>query len=181
MESEFNRKSPDVVYCGGSSTIHLSVFWWWWWFWWWWQKCCQLNIMEIKIVLTAWKGANWNAKLISQLLPSPCLTIKCFQPFCCYFFDAKYSMPWASLVAQLVESACQYKSCRRHGFDPWIRKITWRRKWQPTPIFLSGKFCGQRILASYSPWGLKESYITVDLKNSHSLEVEHYVLFGGNF
>ena len=33
------------------------------------------------------------------------------------------------------ESACQ---CRRHGFDPWVGKILWRRKWQPTPVFLPG-------------------------------------------
>ena len=37
------------------------------------------------------------------------------------------------------ESTCQCKRCRRYGFDPWIRKIPWRRKWQPTPVFLPGK------------------------------------------
>ena len=39
---------------------------------------------------------------------------------------------------------------QRHGFDPWSRKILWSRKWQPSPVFLSGKFHGQRRLASYS-------------------------------
>ena len=55
-----------------------------------------------------------------------------------------------------------YKStrlqCRRHrrrGFDPWVRKIPWRRKWQPTPVFLPGKSHGQRSLVGYSPWGQK--------------------------
>ena len=54
------------------------------------------------------------------------------------------------------ESACQ---CRRQrdGFDPWVGKIPWRRKWQPTPVFLLGKSKGQRSLAGYSwrhrsPW-----------------------------
>jgi len=28
------------------------------------------------------------------------------------------------------------KECRRPGFDPWVRKILWRRAWQPTPVFL---------------------------------------------
>ena len=51
------------------------------------------------------------------------------------------------------ESACQY---RRHKFHPWVRKIPWRRKWQPTPIFLSGKSHGQRSMADYSPWGHKK-------------------------
>ena len=46
------------------------------------------------------------------------------------------------------------------GFDPWVRKIPWRRKWQPTPVFLPGKSQGQRSLAGYSPWGHKESDTT---------------------
>ena len=45
----------------------------------------------------------------------------------------------------------------RPGFDPWVRKIPWRRKWQPTPVFLPGKSHGQRSLVGYSPWGRKES------------------------
>ena len=43
------------------------------------------------------------------------------------------------------------------GFDPWVRKIPWRRKWQPTPVVLSGKLHGQKSLVSYSPRGHKES------------------------
>ena len=37
------------------------------------------------------------------------------------------------------ESTCQYRRC---GFNPWVRKITWRRKLQPTPVFLHGEFHG---------------------------------------
>ena len=51
------------------------------------------------------------------------------------------------------ESAGQ---CRRCGFDPWARKIRWRRKWQPPAVFLPGKPHGQRSLVGYSPWGGKE-------------------------
>ena len=50
--------------------------------------------------------------------------------------------------------------CRRPGFDPWVRKITWRRKCQPSPGFLPGESHGQRRLAGYSPWGCKESDTT---------------------
>jgi len=42
------------------------------------------------------------------------------------------------------------------GFDPWVEKIPWRRKWQLTPVFLPGKFYGQGSLAGYSPWGRQE-------------------------
>ena len=40
------------------------------------------------------------------------------------------------------ESACQCGRCRRVRFDPWVRKIPWRRKWQPTPVLLLRKFHG---------------------------------------
>ena len=48
-----------------------------------------------------------------------------------------------------------YRSCRRHRFHPWVRKIPWRQKWWPIPVFLPGKSHGQRSLAGYSPWGHK--------------------------
>ena len=52
------------------------------------------------------------------------------------------------------ESACQ---C---GFNPWVGKIPWKRKWQPTPVFLLGISQGRRSLAGYSPWDRKESGMT---------------------
>ena len=45
--------------------------------------------------------------------------------------------------------------CRRHRFSTWVWKIPWRRKWQPTPVFLPRKSHGQRSLAGYSSWGLR--------------------------
>ena len=44
-----------------------------------------------------------------------------------------------------------------------LGKIPWRRKWQPTPVFLPGKSHGQRNLAGYSPWRHKESDMTAQL------------------
>ena len=40
-------------------------------------------------------------------------------------------------------------------FNLWARKIPWRMKWQPTPVFLPGESHGQRSLVGYSPWGRK--------------------------
>ena len=53
--------------------------------------------------------------------------------------------------------------CGRTGFDPWVGKIHWRRKWQFTPVFLPGKSHGQRSLDGCSPWGHKESDTTEQL------------------
>ena len=58
--------------------------------------------------------------------------------------------------------------CRRPGFDRWGRKISWRKEWQPTPIFLPGEFHGQRNLVDYSPWGRKESETTEWLIHTHT-------------
>ena len=55
------------------------------------------------------------------------------------------------------ESTCY---CGRCKFGPWVGRIPWRRKWQPTPEFLPGEFHGQRSLAGYSPWSHTESDMT---------------------
>ena len=54
------------------------------------------------------------------------------------------------------EPVCQCRRRKRHEFNPWVRKIPWRRAWQPTPVFLPGESHGQRSLVVYSPWGHKE-------------------------
>ena len=58
------------------------------------------------------------------------------------------------------ESACQWRKHTRRGFDPWVGKISWRRKWQSIPVFLPGKSHEYRNLVGYSPYGHKESDIT---------------------
>ena len=57
----------------------------------------------------------------------------------------------------------------RPGFNPWVRKTPWRRKWHPTPVFLPGKPYGQRSLAGYSPWGRKESDWVTSLSFFHCI------------
>ena len=52
-------------------------------------------------------------------------------------------------------------------FVKWNSSVTWRREWQPTPVFLLGEFHGQRSLAGYSPWGHKESNTTKWLTHAH--------------
>ena len=53
------------------------------------------------------------------------------------------------------EFTCQGRRHKRHGFDPWVGKIPWRRKWQPDPVFLPGKFHGQRSLVRYGTGAAK--------------------------
>ena len=74
------------------------------------------------------------------------------------------------------ESGSQY---RRHGLDPWVRKIPWRKKWQPTPVFLPGESHGQRSLAGYSPWHCKGSDMTEWVTHSQRNIVWCLILFWG--
>ena len=53
---------------------------------------------------------------------------------------------------------------RSRGFHRWVRKIPWRSKWQPIPVFLPAESYGQRSLAGYSPWGHEESDTTGPIK-----------------
>ena len=63
---------------------------------------------------------------------------------------------------------------RRYGFDPWVRKIPWRREWQPTPVFLPGKSRGQRNLTGHSSWGHKESDMT---ERAHTYLTRRLIFF----
>ena len=75
---------------------------------------------------------------------------------------------WASRGLSGKEPACQCRSFRRHRFNPWVGMIPWNRKWQPTPVFLPGKFHGQRMLAGYVPWSCKELDRTERLNTQHT-------------
>ena len=73
----------------------------------------------------------------------------------CGLFDSKYVF-WRAGGASGKEPTWQCRRHKRHGFAPWVRKMPWRRAWQPTPVFLPGEFHGQRILEGFSPQGHKD-------------------------
>ena len=58
------------------------------------------------------------------------------------------------------ESTCQCWKHKKYGLDPWFRKIPWRRRWQPVPVFFTRKFHGQRSWAGLQSMGRRESDTT---------------------
>ena len=82
----------------------------------------------------------------------------------------------ASLVAQRLKNP---SAMQETGFDPWFRKIPWRRELLPTPVFLPGEFHGQRSLVGYSPRGPKESatmeQLTLSLSHHDYLQLILYL------
>ena len=90
-------------------------------------------------------GNNSGEKSISLEIPFPCKT-RCKR--------------FIKVLLSGKESTCQCRSCR---FDPWIRKIPWRRKWQPTPDFSPEKSHGLRNLVGYGPWRVEQDLETKQL------------------
>ena len=72
------------------------------------------------------------------------------------FYSKDQKILLTSLVAQMVKNL----QFRRPRFDPWVRKIPWRRECLPTPVFFPEEFHRQRSLMGYNPRGCKESTIT---------------------
>ena len=78
--------------------------------------------------------------------------------------------PGGSVVKNLSANAADT------SFNPWVGKIPWRRKWQPTPVFLPGKSHEQRSLADYNPWGCKRvRHSLVTKTTTQSLWVRSWV------
>jgi len=69
------------------------------------------------------------------------------------------------------EPTCQCRRHKRHGFNSWVRKIFWKRKWQPTLVFLPEKSHGWRSLAGCSPWGCRELDMTQRLSTYREMIV----------
>ena len=56
----------------------------------------------------------------------------------------------------MVKNLPAMQGTQESRLDPWVGKIPWSRKWQPTPVFLPGESHEQRSLATYSPWDHEE-------------------------
>ena len=69
------------------------------------------------------------------------------------------------------EPTCQKRRHKRHGFDSWVRKIPWRRAWQPILVCLPEECHGQKSLAGYSPQGCNELDTTEATQHACMLSV----------
>ena len=110
---------------------------------------------QCRVLVKAWaKVPQWNIET-----PNLYLFYPTNQRLRCYYLGLSW---W-----QRQERICL--QCRGPRFDPWVGKISWRREWLPTLVFLPGKSHGQRSLVGYSPWGRKESDMTEQLHiNKHT-------------
>ena len=81
-----------------------------------------------------------------------------------------------SISKASTSNAGDCRQFRRSGFNPWVRNILWRRKWQLTLVFLPGKSHGQRCLVGYSPWDHKRVRHDGATKKQNDARVYLYLL-----
>ena len=128
-------------------------------------------------------GRYYHLNKLEKLPVSPLLCLYILSPsrphFCChlgYECDIqKECQAWSKVMMKTKVRSDHFSlqaglprriwlQCRRHRrleFKHWVGKISWRREWQPTPVFLPGKSHGQRSLKGYTLWDCKESDRTV--------------------
>ena len=108
------------------------------------MTCAQVldpKPLRFTIFDLSWRFA-WSLTLLWPKI-KPCLALS-------------LSTGWLPRWLNCREFACQCRRLRSHGLNPSVEKIPWRREWQPTPVFLPGKFHGQRSLMGYSSWSPEE-------------------------
>ena len=82
-------------------------------------------------------------------------------------------LPWWLSGKKQTSKQTKTCQCSIHRFDFCSRKISWRRKWQSTPVFLPKKYHGLRSLAGYSPWRSKKSDMTQQQNTNDTIHEMH--------
>ena len=103
----------------------------------------------------AWMNSATECKLLMGLLCTAYKGMILWLPMQRHAKNPPFARPWGGMGFPGgdggKEPICQCKRHKRHRFDTWIRKIPWRRTWQPIPVFLLGESHGQRMVVGYSP------------------------------
>ena len=117
----------------------------------------QVTTSDHILLLFCWRKIDW-----PKFFVNPCKRLNIIK--CCIknklIFICFHEFPHSSVNKEPAYNAGIHLQCRKPWFDSWVQRIFWKKKWQPTPVFLPGKWHGQRSLAGYSPWSCKESDMT---------------------
>ena len=109
---------------------------------------------SVQCLVLSWQSRVWN---LPYTPPQPSLSDDSFN-FCLTYTHCK---TWKLIICDFPrgsERICLQH--RRPGFNPWVGKISWRRNWQPTPVFLPRESHGHRSLVGYETWTRKELGMT---------------------
>ena len=125
------------------------------------DNCCLIWYLSFEELADCFSKYTLPPKSLSSSFSISFLTLVIVCLFVCFFFIIIIMTILGSMRGFLggtsgKESGCQCRRYKRLGFDPWTRKIPWRRAQQLTPVFLPRESHGQRSLVGYSPWDCKQ-------------------------
>ena len=148
IEVEGTRVWPPLLYCDNLEGLVLG-------------NCIPAQLLSLPNPALLTPSWRWGEVFPEAPTDKRCISESVFQDTHPKAVGSKNGSIWDLELGYLLaglprwhsgkESACQCRSCRRCGFNPWVRKLPQKRKWQPTPIFLPGNFHGWCSLAGYSP------------------------------
>ena len=95
------------------------------------------------------------------------------------YFVLLLPVTWKLSGSVVKNLLAMQETCRRCGFDPWVGKILWRGKWQPTPVFLPGESHGQGSLVGCRLWGRTESDTTEATQQQSTSCIVIHIIFCG--
>ena len=125
----------------------------------WWGRPCEWRVGMKEKVEWKWVGFYVHELTRKLLHDLRCISTQLFGTW--RFKKENHPINKGFLSGSVVKNP----PANAGGFDPWSRKIPWSRKWQPSPVFLSGKSNGQRNLVGYSPSGHRFGH---DWSNTHT-------------
>ena len=119
-------------------------------------RCCYLQLYRSSVTISFQiLNKNFSSHLLSSVIFSYYKSIV-YQHFTLNKPRVILLICWDSCGATRKELTCQCRRHKRSEFEPWVGKISWRRMWQPIPVFSPGESHGQRKLGGYNPWGCKK-------------------------
>ena len=126
--------------------------------------------------LTWWQGRGRSLTLSSSSFVFMLLKILKYSLLTCFRCTQNNSVIYV-YTHMCLSGLKIHLQCKRCRFDPWVRKIPWRRAWQPTPVFMSGESHGQRSLTCFSPQGGQESDTAEAPEHAHMHTYTCWLLF----
>ena len=130
---KFGFQYLRVYFCFGNKFIYI-IF----------KNWIHTWVISYDICLSFWLSIVWSSLVVSMLMQMALFCSLYLSSIPLWGFQARET------GASGKEPPSQCKIGKRHRFNPWVRKIPWRRKWQPTPVFLPTESQGQRSLVGYS-------------------------------
>ena len=139
------------------------------------QLPASFFLIQPFVIMSVVQAFTKKARYLSHLFCESAAAISCVSRISFLVHPSAICLSCLLCVATRKEPACQCRRRKRHGFNPWVRKITWRRAWLLTPVFFPGESHGQRSLVGFSAQGCTELNTTEVTQHTRTFTLEKSV------